>query len=125
MNQTHPLTTTTFELHGYRVVKSFGVVRGIIQPAIKAGLALWPEPLAAAAIGYALSMMVILLLVGRRAGRAGPPDYRGVLWFAAVGLDGLHNPRVPGTVVLDREEKQANRSQERAVALQLLHGRAE
>ena len=30
MNQTHPLTTTTFELHGYRVVKSFGVVRGII-----------------------------------------------------------------------------------------------
>ncbi len=61
-------------------------VRGIIQPAIKAGLALWPEPLAAAAIGYALSMMVILLLVGRRAGRAGPPDYRGVLWFAAVGL---------------------------------------
>jgi uncharacterized protein YbjQ (UPF0145 family) len=30
MNQTHPLTTTTFELAGYRVVKSFGVVRGII-----------------------------------------------------------------------------------------------
>jgi uncharacterized protein YbjQ (UPF0145 family) len=30
MNQTHPLTTTTFELPGYRVLKSFGVVRGII-----------------------------------------------------------------------------------------------
>ena len=30
MNMTHPLTTTTFELPGYRVVKSFGVVRGII-----------------------------------------------------------------------------------------------
>ena len=30
MNQTHPLTTTTFELPGYRVAKSFGVVRGII-----------------------------------------------------------------------------------------------
>ena len=30
MNQTHPLTTTTFELPGYRVVKSLGVVRGII-----------------------------------------------------------------------------------------------
>jgi uncharacterized protein YbjQ (UPF0145 family) len=30
MNQTHPLTTTTFELPGYRIVKSFGVVRGII-----------------------------------------------------------------------------------------------
>jgi uncharacterized protein YbjQ (UPF0145 family) len=30
MSQTHPLTTTTFEMPGYRVVKSFGVVRGII-----------------------------------------------------------------------------------------------
>jgi uncharacterized protein YbjQ (UPF0145 family) len=30
MSQTHPLTTTTFELPGYRTVKSFGVVRGII-----------------------------------------------------------------------------------------------
>src|SRR5437763_9844396 len=30
MEQTHPLTTTAFELPGYRIVKSFGVVRGII-----------------------------------------------------------------------------------------------
>ena len=30
MNQTHPLTTTAFELAGYRIVKSFGVVRGLI-----------------------------------------------------------------------------------------------
>jgi uncharacterized protein YbjQ (UPF0145 family) len=30
MSQTHPLTTTTFELPGYRVVKSMGVVRGIV-----------------------------------------------------------------------------------------------
>jgi uncharacterized protein YbjQ (UPF0145 family) len=30
MNQTHPLTTTAFELPGYRVVKAFGVVRGIV-----------------------------------------------------------------------------------------------
>jgi len=30
MNQTHPLTTTAFELPGYRTVKAFGVVRGII-----------------------------------------------------------------------------------------------
>jgi uncharacterized protein YbjQ (UPF0145 family) len=30
MNLTHPLTTTTFDLPGYRVVKSFGVVRGIM-----------------------------------------------------------------------------------------------
>jgi uncharacterized protein YbjQ (UPF0145 family) len=30
MSQTHPLTTTAFELPGFRTVKSFGVVRGII-----------------------------------------------------------------------------------------------
>src|SRR5688572_19574801 len=30
MSQTHALTTTAFELPGYRVVKSYGVVRGII-----------------------------------------------------------------------------------------------
>ncbi|HOW68265.1 MAG TPA: YbjQ family protein [Candidatus Paceibacterota bacterium] len=27
---THPLTTTAFELPGYRIVKSYGVVRGIV-----------------------------------------------------------------------------------------------
>ncbi len=30
MSLTHPLTTTAFELTGYRVTKSFGVVRGIV-----------------------------------------------------------------------------------------------
>src|ERR1700730_10002769 len=30
MIHTHPLTTTAFELPGYRIAKSFGVVRGII-----------------------------------------------------------------------------------------------
>ena len=30
MNNTHPLTTTAFELAGFRITKSFGVVRGII-----------------------------------------------------------------------------------------------
>lgn len=30
MSLTHPLTTTAFELPGYRAVKSFGVVRGIV-----------------------------------------------------------------------------------------------
>ena len=38
MSQTHPLTTTTFELPGYRVVKSFGVVRGIIVGNFAAGI---------------------------------------------------------------------------------------
>jgi uncharacterized protein YbjQ (UPF0145 family) len=30
MSLTHPLTTTAFDLPGYRVTKCFGVVRGII-----------------------------------------------------------------------------------------------
>lgn len=30
MSLTHPLTTTAFELPGYRVTQSFGVVRGIV-----------------------------------------------------------------------------------------------
>jgi uncharacterized protein YbjQ (UPF0145 family) len=30
MSKTHPLTTTTFDLPGYRITKSFGVVRGIM-----------------------------------------------------------------------------------------------
>lgn len=30
MSETHAFTTTAFELPGYRVVKNFGVVRGII-----------------------------------------------------------------------------------------------
>ena len=30
MSKTHPLTTTAFELPGYRITRSFGVVRGII-----------------------------------------------------------------------------------------------
>jgi len=30
MSQTHPLTTTAFELPGYRITRSIGVVRGLI-----------------------------------------------------------------------------------------------
>ncbi len=30
MTQTHPLTTTAFDLPGYRTRRSFGVVRGIV-----------------------------------------------------------------------------------------------
>ena len=57
------------------------LVRGAIQPAIKTALALWHEPLAAAAIGYTLSTVVILSLVGRRAlaRRAGRPHGAAVV----------------------------------------------
>ncbi len=62
------------------------MIRGAIQPAIKTGLDLWHEPMAATAIGYTMSTIMILLLVGRRAWRAGPADRRGVFWFTGVGL---------------------------------------
>jgi drug/metabolite transporter (DMT)-like permease len=62
------------------------LVRGSVQPAIKTGLTLWPDPMAAVTIGYIVSMAMILLLVGRRAVRAGPADRRGIWWFIGVGL---------------------------------------
>ena len=62
------------------------VIRGAIQPAIKTGLTLWHEPMAATAIGYSVSSFVILCLVGRRAWREGPADRRGVFWFTGVGI---------------------------------------
>lgn len=62
------------------------LVRGAVQPVIKSGLAIWHEPLAAAAIGYSLSTVVIVSLVGRRALAAGPANPVGRLWFVAVGL---------------------------------------
>ncbi len=62
------------------------LIRGAIQPAIKSALAIWHEPLAAAAIGYSLSTVVILALVGRRALAAGPPERTGLLWFIGVGM---------------------------------------
>lgn len=65
---------------------SAALVRGAVQPVMKTGLALWHEPLAAAAIGYTMSTIVILSLVGRRAWREGPAHRSGVLWFTAVGV---------------------------------------
>jgi drug/metabolite transporter (DMT)-like permease len=62
------------------------LIRGAIQPAIKTALELWHEPLAAAAIGYTMSTVVILTLVGRRALRSGPVDRKGLGWFLAVGM---------------------------------------
>jgi drug/metabolite transporter (DMT)-like permease len=56
-------------------------IRGLVQPATQWGLAFWPSPLAAAAIGYAVSAMVVVLTV-----RAPRPSGPALGWFAAVGL---------------------------------------
>lgn len=62
-------------------------IRGAAQPLTKLGLEHWPDPLAAALIGYAMSSAVIVA-AGLVRGRDRPGGYsrRGVLWFAAVGL---------------------------------------
>ncbi len=63
------------------------VIRGAIQPAIKVGLASWSSPLAAVAIGYAVSSVVVLSVAALRFGLAPSAfDRRGVAWFAGVGL---------------------------------------
>ena len=61
---------------------SAAAIRGLVQPATQAGLALWPSPLAAAAIGYTVSAAVTLALPA-----SGPPlPSRARAWYAAVGL---------------------------------------
>jgi drug/metabolite transporter (DMT)-like permease len=58
-------------------------LRGFVQPATQAGLAFWPSPLAAAAIGYAVSVAVAFALPVAAGPRLAPA---GRAWFAAVGL---------------------------------------
>ncbi len=58
-------------------------LRGIVQVAAKAGLALWPSPFAASLIGYSVSTVTVSLAArGRQRGR----DRRALLWFMATGL---------------------------------------
>ncbi len=56
-------------------------IRGLVQPVTQWGLAFWPSPLVAAAIGYAVSAIVVLATI-RPAGTSGP----ALAWFAGVGL---------------------------------------
>lgn len=62
-------------------------LRGFAQPVVKFGLERWPNPIAAAVIGYTVSSAV-LILTARLPGPAREKgfDRRGALWFAAVGL---------------------------------------
>lgn len=62
------------------------LVRGLVQPAMKVGLAAWPNPFAAATIGYVVSSAVVLGAMALRNG--GPPvrfSRKGWFWFALVG----------------------------------------
>lgn len=60
-------------------------IRGAIQPAVKSGLVIWPEPFAAGLIGYSVSSLVVLA-VAARAGVLRAVTRRGAMVFAGVGL---------------------------------------
>ena len=62
-------------------------IRGVIQPVAKLGFAWWPDPIAAVVVSYTVSSAVLIIAALIRAGGTVPAiDYRGALWFAAVGL---------------------------------------
>jgi len=62
-------------------------IRGVIQPVAKLGFAWWPNPIAAVVVSYTVSSTVLIVAALIRAGGTVPAiDYRGALWFAAIGL---------------------------------------
>jgi drug/metabolite transporter (DMT)-like permease len=62
-------------------------LRGLIQPVIKLGLALWPSPYAAVLVGYVISSAVVVTALRLRTGSWRPAaNARGLRWFAGVGI---------------------------------------
>lgn len=62
-------------------------IRGGAQAAVKGGLTLWPDPFAAALIGYTVSSVTILVANRVFVRPAGARlDRRGVRWFVGVGF---------------------------------------
>lgn len=62
------------------------LIRGAVQPAVKIGFATWPDPLAAACIGYLVSAAVVAVAARLRGGLPGRANRAGLFWFAAVGM---------------------------------------
>ena len=51
------------------------------------GFAWWPNPIAAVVVSYTVSSAVLIVAAVIRASGTVPTiDYRGALWFAAIGL---------------------------------------
>ncbi len=68
-------------------VTAAAAIRGGIQPVIKLGLQHWASPIAAAAIGYSISsVLLIAAALVRNGGWPHRFDRRGAAWFAAVGI---------------------------------------
>jgi len=62
-------------------------IRGAVQPAVKYGLADWPNPFAAVLIGYTVSSVVVIAAATMRDHRwIQRVSRRGFIWFSSVGL---------------------------------------
>lgn len=80
-----PLWTILLPLGG-------AAIRGVMQPGVKWGLNLWPDPFAAVTIGYVISAILILVvsqirkqpLAAQEKSETG--SLAGKYWFVAVGL---------------------------------------
>ena len=111
MNLTHPLTTTAFELPGYRAVKSFGVVRGIIvrsrsvignlgaslQALVGGNITLYTE-LCERAREDAFNLMI------QHAGQMGANAIIGVRYDATEVMQGVTEVLCYGTAVVVKRE---------------------
>lgn len=64
---------------------SAAVLRALAQVLSKAGLALWPNPFAAALVGYTISSAAVWGAALRRTARP-QLDRRGAAWFAVTGI---------------------------------------
>jgi len=62
------------------------LIRGVVQPVVKMGLVDWPNPFAAATIGYGVSALVMAAVLMSRRHEWSVPPRTGLLWFIAVGL---------------------------------------
>ncbi len=63
------------------------VLRGVIPPVIKIGLALWPNPLAGSLVAYIVSTATVLTIERIRTGRfMTQAPLSGRLWFALNGI---------------------------------------
>jgi uncharacterized membrane protein len=63
------------------------LVRGIVPPIAKLGLAIWPSPLWACLVGYVMSSMVVLTVQRLRKGSLMVQAPReGLFWFALTGI---------------------------------------
>lgn len=78
---------TSWPLWALALPLAAATIRGGIQPAVKAGLAHWPDPFAAALIGYSVSCVVVVgMAVIRARGWPSGFDRRGVAWFCCIGI---------------------------------------